>query len=249
MTAYRLDKLLSLDGARTRSEAKRLLRAGRVTVDGAVETDGARKVDADAQSVAVSGAPLHVSAVRVYMLHKPAGVLTAARDRKQPTVMELLPPSFAARSVLPVGRLDKDTTGLLLLTNDGALAHALLSPKRHVPKRYLATLAGRLTEADVAAFAAGVRQGDFAAKPARLEILAASDAESRAQVTVYEGQFHQIKRMFHAVGHEVTALHRAAFGGLELDAALAPGAYRELTAEELRALRERARGEAAETLP
>ena len=239
----RLDKCLALDGTRTRSEAKRLLRAGLVCVDGVAETNGARQINPDAQAVAVAGERLRVSVYRAYMLHKPAGVLTAASDRRQPTVMGLLPPAFAARDVLPVGRLDKDTTGLLLLTNDGALAHALLSPKRHVPKRYLATVEGRLAESHIAAFAAGIRRGEFEARPARLEIVSAADEGSLARVTVCEGQFHQIKRMFHAIGHEVTALHREAFAGLRLDEALAPGAYRELTDCELAALRRRAVGE------
>ena len=237
MTCLRLDKCLALDGTRTRSEAKRLLRAGLVTVDGAVALDGAQKVDADTQTVRVAGEALCLRQARVYMLHKPAGVLTAARDRHQSTVMELLPSAFAARGVLPVGRLDKDTTGLLLFTNDGALAHGLLSPKRQVEKLYLADVEGRLTDADVAAFAAGIDHGEFQARPARLEILSAGDAASRARVTVCEGQFHQIKKMFHAAGHEVTALHRERVGGLSLDEALAPGAYRELTEPELALLR------------
>ncbi len=243
MTLLRLDKCLALDGTVTRSEAKRLLKAGQATVDGAVETDGARKVDTDAQTVCVAGKRLALRPMRAYMLHKPAGVLTAARDRRQPTVMGLLPPAFAARGVLPVGRLDKDTTGLLLFTNDGALAHALLSPKRHVPKRYRADVEGRLSQADLDAFAAGIRYGEFEARPARMEILSAADDASRALVWVCEGQFHQIKRMFHAIGHEVTALHREAVGGLTLDEALAPGAYRELTQDELALLR----GESGET--
>ena len=174
------------------------------------------------------------------MLHKPAGLLTAARDSRAPTVMQLLPESCARRKVLPVGRLDKDTTGLLLLTNDGELAHRLLSPKRHVWKTYEAAVTGRLTAADSQAFERGIVLSDFTALPARMEILSAGEDESRARVQVREGKFHQIKRMFGALGHEVTALSRLTFGALSLPEELPPGQYRELTEEELAALRQEA---------
>ena len=141
---------------------------------------------------------------------------------------------------MPVGRLDKDTTGILLFTCDGELNHRLLSPGRHVDKVYRARTEGKLTEETVAAFAAGMDLGDFTAQPARLEILRAGEEESLAEVTVAEGKFHQVKRMFAAVGHEVTALHRCAFGPLELDPELQEGEWRELTEEEVRLLREAA---------
>ena len=166
------------------------------------------------------------------MLHKPAGLLTAARDKKQPTVMDLLPEVYGAIGCMPVGRLDKDTTGLLLLTTDGELNHRLLSPGRHVDKTYLAQVDGPLEARHVAAFAAGLSLSDFDAQPSELVIL----GPQTGRVTVHEGKFHQIKRMFSAVGREVTKLHRESFGSLTLDPALPEGAWRELTDAELAAL-------------
>ena len=170
------------------------------------------------------------------MLYKPAGLLTAARDAKQPTVMDLLPPVYRGIGCMPVGRLDKDTTGLLLLTTDGELNHRLLSPGRHVDKRYRAVVDGELTDKDAEVFAAGMDLGDFTAQPAKLTIL----NPSLAEVVISEGKFHQVKRMFAAAGHEVLQLHRSAFGPLELDPALQEGQWRELKPEELEALREAA---------
>ena len=156
--------------------------------------------------------------------------------------MDLLPPVYAAIGCMPVGRLDKDTTGLLLLTCDGEMNHRLLAPGRHVDKTYLAEVDGPLTEVEVGAFARGLTLSDFTAAPAQLEILSSGE-RSLARVTVHEGKFHQVKRMFSAVGREVTQLHRERFGSLRLDEALAPGAWRELTEEELRALRQDAQME------
>jgi len=167
------------------------------------------------------------------MLHKPAGVVSAARDTRAATVLDLLPGGLRRRDLFPVGRLDKDTTGLLLITDDGALAHDLLSPKRHVPKVYLATLREAATEADVEAFAAGIRLGDELCLPAQLNILEGNTA----RVVLYEGKYHQVKRMFAVRGNEVTSLHREAMGGLALDPALDPGTCRELSGEELENLK------------
>jgi len=230
----RLDKLLAQSGERSRADAAKLLRAGRVTVNGQTERDSARKVDA-ACEVALDGQPVRNEPFRYYMLHKPAGVLTAARDRSAGTVMDLVPEALARRGVLPVGRLDKDTTGLLLMTNDGALAHRLLSPKRHVWKEYLARVDGPLTNGDTAAFAAGVMLADFTAKPAELTILESGPSESLAVVRLSEGKYHQVKRMFAARGREVLALHRQAFGPLRLS--VEAGEYRRLTGAEVEALR------------
>ena len=191
----------------------------------------------EGDEVTLAGAPVYDEALQYYMLHKPAGVLTAARDGRAQTVMDLVPPALLRRRVLPVGRLDKDTTGLLLLTNDGALAHALLAPGRHVWKRYVARVNGRLDEADAAAFAAGVPLSDFTALPAALTILRADETESLAAVEVREGKYHQIKRMFSARGHEVVALHRASFGPLALPEELPPGGLRRLAPGEVAALR------------
>ena len=180
-------------------------------------------------TVTLDGQPLDTRLTLHLMLHKPQGILTAARDKKAATVMDLLPPKCQTLGCMPVGRLDKDTTGLLLFTTDGELAHRLLSPKRHVDKTYWARVDGSLDEADVEAFASGLNLGDFIAQPGRLEILSSSSEEAQARVTVQEGKFHQIKRMFEARGRQVTQLHRETFGPLLLDERLAPGQYRELT--------------------
>ncbi len=240
MALIRLDKLLSQSGERSRSEAARLVRAGLVSVDGAPARDPAAKVDAAASAVLLEGQPLRDEPYQYYLLHKPAGVLTAARDAHASTVMDLVPEALRRRDVLPVGRLDKDTTGLLLLTNDGALAHRLLSPQRHVWKTYLATVDGLLTDADIAAFSQGVALSDFTALPASLAIVSAEAGKSCARVQVREGKFHQIKRMFLARGFTVLALHREAFGPLRLD--VEAGRCRALTPNEVRALQTAAQG-------
>ena len=240
----RLDRWLVTLGVGSRSEVQRMLRRGAVTVNGLPVIDPAFSCDPDACALTLHGAPVDGRLVRHVMLHKPAGMLTAARDKKQPTVMDLLPPVYAAIGCMPVGRLDKDTTGLLLLTCDGEMNHRLLAPGRHVDKTYLAEVDGPLTEAEVRAFAQGLTLSDFTAAPAQLEILFSGES-SLARVTVHEGKFHQVKRMFSAVGREVTQLHRERFGSLRLDEALAPGAWRELTEEELRALRQDAQMEEA----
>lgn len=233
----RLDKYLSLSGERSRSEAGKLIRSGAVRVDGQVALRPETQVTESSQ-VLLAGQPIGDSSKQYYMLHKPAGVLTAARDSRASTVMDLVPESLHRRKVLPVGRLDKDTTGLLLMTNDGELAHFLLSPNRHVWKQYRATVTGRLTETEVHAFSQGLQLSDFVAKPAKLTVLAAAAEQSVALVEVREGKFHQVKRMFAATGHEVTALHRASFGPLQLAEDLPEGQYRPLTDAEIEALRQ-----------
>ena len=236
MGAVRLDKFLAQSGERTRSEAVRAVRAGQVRVNGVPARDPAMKVQED-DEVTLAGTVIGDESLQYYLLYKPSGILTAARDSHAQTVMDLLPEALSRRKVLPVGRLDKDTTGLLLLTNDGALAHSLLDPKRHVWKRYIATVEGTLDAEDALAFEAGVELSDFTAKPARLTILEAGETQSRAEVEVREGKFHQVKRMFGARGHEVTALHRAAFGPLTLPKGMQPGDFVRLTDEQLSALR------------
>ena len=240
MAQIRLDRLLSQTGERTRSESSELIRVGLVTVEGLVVRDPAQKVDAAAQTVLLKGVPLSDTPFQYYLLHKPAGILTAARDRSAPTVMDLVPEALRRRDVLPVGRLDKDTTGLLLLTNDGELAHRLLSPRRHVWKTYLATVDGPLDENDVQAFAAGMALSDFTAKPAELTVLQSGETRSLARVRLSEGKYHQVKRMFGARGREVLSLHREAFGPLTLD--IDAGALRPLAASEIAALRVAAQG-------
>ena len=231
----RLDRYLVTLGCGTRSQLQKDIRAGRVTVDGAVARDPGLAVREGAV-LSLGGTVLDTRLARHVMLCKPAGLLTAARDRKQPTVMDLLPPAYASLGCMPVGRLDKDTTGLLLLTTDGELNHRLLAPGRHVDKVYLAYVDGPLGEREVRLFREGLDLGDFVSAGSELQILASGEAESVARVTVHEGKFHQIKRMFEAVGRTVTRLHRERFGPLTLDEALALGSWRELTEEELRAV-------------
>ena len=235
--AMRLDRLLVTLGQGSRSEVQRFIRAGDVTVDGQCVRDPACHVPEES-AVTLRGQPLNTSLSRTVMLHKPAGILTAARDPRQPTVMDLLPDAFRPLGCMPVGRLDKDTSGLLLLTTDGQLAHRLLSPGRHVDKLYRATVDGPLRDADIEAFAQGLVLSDFTAQPARLQIVSSATDQSEALVTVHEGKFHQVRRMFAAVGRQVITLHRERFGPLALDPGLAPGSWRDLTADELRALRD-----------
>lgn len=234
MGASRLDKLLAQSGERTRSEAGRLIRAGRVSVDGTVRRDPAAKADAEQSIVCLDGQRILDKPFQYLMLHKPAGILTAARDRSAPTVMDLMPKAMRARDVMPVGRLDKDTTGLLLFVSDGQLAHRLLAPKTHVWKEYLVTVDGALTEGHEALFRRGVPLTDFTALPAELAVICASPGESRAVVRLREGKYHQVKRMFAALSMRVTALHRQAFGPLELD--IPVGGYRALRGDEIAAL-------------
>ncbi len=235
MKTMRLDKLLATLGEGTRSEVRDLIRAGKVTVNGATAKDAGMQVDAEGSTVTIAGRTLSYKAVRHVMLHKPQGVLTAARDKKQKTVMDLLPPLYAAMGCMPAGRLDKDTEGLLIITSDGQLAHRIISPKKDVRKIYYARLDAPLTEADAAAFAAGLHikdgDGEFDAKPAKLEIL--SDTGCEVRIHVSEGKYHQVKRMTAARGANVTYLRRERIGGLELDPALVPGQWREMTEDEV----------------
>lgn len=228
----RLDRWLVTLGVGSRSEMQKLIRKGGVKVNGAMVKDPGQQVDENTAELTVNGTAVDGRLTRHVMLHKPAGLLTAARDKKQSTVMDLLPDVYNAIGCMPVGRLDKDTTGLLFLTTDGELNHRLLSPGRHVDKTYLAEVDGPLDASHVAAFAEGLHLSDFDAQPAKLEII----APQTGRVTVHEGKFHQIKRMFTAVGREVTKLHRETFGSLTLDPNLPEGKWRELTDEELASL-------------
>ena len=233
----RVDRWLSTLGTGSRSEVKNWIRGGEVAVNGRIIRDPALSFDTEKDTLALRGKTLDGRVTRHVMMHKPAGVLTAARDPKQPTVMDLLPPVYRSIGCMPVGRLDKDTTGILIFTCDGEMNHRLLSPGRHVDKVYRAVAEGKLGTEETEAFAAGMDLGDFTARPAKLDILRAGEETSLAEVTVAEGKFHQVKRMFATTGHEVLQLHRRAFGPLELDPGLREGEWRELTAEELAALR------------
>lgn len=229
----RLDKLLAGTGKWSRREVKALVRQGLVRVDGRLAASAEDKLDPAAAIITVAGETISLCRFTYVMLHKPAGVLTATEDRKQPTVLDLLPPELRRIDLAPVGRLDKDTEGLLLLTNDGELAHRLLSPKYHVDKRYLARVDGELSAADTEAFARGMTLGDgLECLPAGLEVL----PDRVCIVTLREGKFHQVKRMLAARGAPVLYLKRLSMGPLTLDDSLAAGAYRLLRAEEISAL-------------
>ena len=235
MPQMRLDKLLSHLNCGSRKEVQALIRAGRVSVDGTVQKDPAFKVDPDRSQTAVDGTVQRYRAQRYYMLNKPMGVITASRDERHDTVLELFPAELR-RGLFAVGRLDKDTEGLLLLTNDGPLAHRLLAPRNHVDKTYFVRVDGELDGADAAAFAAGMMLEDgLACLPAGLEVLEQPDT---ALVTLHEGKYHQIKRMLAARGKPVVYLKRLTMGPLMLDPALERGEWRPLSAEEVAALRQ-----------
>lgn len=231
----RLDKYLADMGVGTRAEVKKYIKQGKVTVDGAVVKSAELKIDQEVQQVMFQGSPIGYEEFEYYMLHKPAGVISATTDSKDKTVVDLISDK-KRKNLFPVGRLDKDTEGLLLITNDGDLAHRLLSPKKHVDKVYYAKVDGIVSEEDVKVFREGVAigQGEIA-KPAVLEILKA-DTVSEIKVTIQEGKFHQVKRMFHTIGKEVLYLKRLSMGSLVLDDSLPLGAYRKLTREELEEL-------------
>ncbi len=231
----RLDKFLADMGVGTRTEVKKYIRQGKVTVDGIVEKSPETKIDANAQSVCFDGKPIQYESYVYYMLNKPAGVISASKDSKEKTVIDLIDDK-KRKDLFPVGRLDKDTEGLLLITNDGETAHNLLSPKKHVNKVYYAKIDGIVTEADQKAFSEGLSIGEGEiTKPAKLEILE-SGIISEIKLTIQEGKFHQVKRMFEAVGKKVIYLKRLSMGALQLDEQLALGEYRLLTKEEIEML-------------
>jgi 16S rRNA pseudouridine516 synthase len=232
MPKLRLDKILADTGRWSRKEAKELIRRGRVQVAGAIPRSGEEKFDTEGLDLRVDGEPVFHAAYTYLMLHKPGGILSATEDRRQKTVLDLLPPELQKRQLFPVGRLDKDTEGLLLLTNNGELAHRLLSPRHHVDKVYLVQVEGALDEADCAAFAAGMVLGDgLECLPAGLELLPERGADW-GLVTLREGKFHQIKRMLAARGKPVVYLKRLSMGTLQLDEKLEKGDYRTLSPEE-----------------
>lgn len=231
MAAQRLDKLIASMGRWSRREVKTLVREGRVLVDGLPAARAEDKVDPQRSRILVDGADLGYQSCTYIMLHKPAGLLSATQDSRQKTVLDLLPPELRKRGLFPVGRLDRDTEGLLLLTNDGDLAHRLLAPRSHVDKVYYARLERALGPADAEAFAAGITLADgTACMPAGLELLGDG---SEALVTLHEGKFHQIKRMIASRGSAVCYLKRLSMGEISLDPALGKGEYRHLTQEEV----------------
>lgn len=229
----RLDKLLAHTGYGTRKEVKQLLKDKVVTIDGEVAKNAAQHIDVNKQEVAVLGERIVYREFVYVMLHKPPGVVSATEDLRDTTVIDLLDFELQHFKPFPVGRLDKDTEGLLLVTNDGQLSHNLLSPKKHVPKRYYAHIEGIVTDKDITAFAHGVTLDDsYTTKPAQLTILTSGEV-SQIELVIHEGKFHQVKRMFEAVNKKVIYLKRLSMGSLQLDESLALGEYRELTAQEL----------------
>ncbi|KPB05340.1 pseudouridine synthase [Bacillus sp. CHD6a] len=235
----RLDKMLANSGFGTRKEVKKLLKTGVVKVDGNVVKDAKVHVDPEVQEVTVHDDIVEYREFIYLMMHKPPGLLSATEDYRQETVVDILQEEDKMFEPFPVGRLDKDTEGLLILTNDGQLAHQLLSPKKHVPKTYFAKIDGEVTVEDIEAFKQGVTLDDgYETLPAELKILEAG-SESQIEITIVEGKFHQVKRMFQAVGKTVIYLKRLSMGELKLDEDLELGEYRELTDEELELLQRR----------
>lgn len=229
----RLDKLLCDAGWGSRKDVRQAIARGRVTVDGKAAAHIGEKIDPERQEVRIDGQDADYRRHDYLMLNKPAGVVSATEDPSQPTVIGLLPPRYQRRGLFPVGRLDRDTTGLLLLTNDGGWAHAITSPGGQVDKVYEAAVDGPLDGRDGEAFARGlVLQSGERFLPAELEILESGDV-SRARVTLREGRYHQVKRMMAARGRAVLALKRVSVGPLALDGALDPGDWRRLSAEEV----------------
>lgn len=228
----RLDKFLADMSAGTRLVIKRQIRRGHVTVDGKTASDPGMSVTPES-AVTWCGEKIDYHEVEYFMLNKPAGVVTATRDSHCPTVLDLVR-GRTRNDLFPVGRLDRDTEGLLLITNDGEMAHRLLAPKSHVDKTYYARVKGVVTEDDVLRFAAGLEiDDDFTAMPAKLEILGCDGETSEVKITIQEGKFHEIKRMFHAVGKEVVYLKRLTMGPLSLDPHLPVGGCRPLTEGEI----------------
>lgn len=226
----RLDKFLCEMNVGTRSQVKNLIRRGLVTVNGRAAGDAGLKINESNDSVCVQGRVLEYRKFVYYMLNKPAGVVSATRDNTEDTVVSLL---GSDREIFPVGRLDKDATGLLILTDDGELAHRLLAPKRHVDKVYRVHVEHPLSDEEKLRLEQGVDIGDDTPTlPARVEIL----SETELFLTIHEGRFHQVKRMLRAVDNQVLSLQRVRFGGLDLDETLKPGEYRELTEREVQGL-------------
>ena len=241
MKLERLDKIITSEGQYSRKEVKQLIREGKVFLNGEKAQSPEEKLDPSSAEIEINGKPVLYQKNIYLMLNKPNGVITATEDKKDRTVIDLLPESYRRRNLFPVGRLDKDTEGLLLITNDGDLAHCLLSPKKHVDKVYFVRVNGTLNQEDIHAFQNGISLEDgVICKEARLQILSEMPSDpsiSEALVTIQEGKFHQIKRMFQAVGKQVLYLKRLQMGPLLLDHSLEPGAFRPLSEQEIKQLK------------
>lgn len=228
----RIDKIIASQGLYSRSDVKYLVSRKRVAIDGEVVRSSSQKADPEKNVITIDGKPLTVKKQIYLMLHKPKGYVSATEDKEHQTVLALVPPEWKGRDLFPAGRLDKDTTGLMIITDDGVLAHNILSPRKHVQKVYGVELDIPVTEEMQKGFAAGVELNDGICKEAELVIT----GEKTAEVTLKEGRYHQIKRMFGCYGAKVVELHRIAMGDLYLPDDLAEGECRELTEEELKKL-------------
>lgn len=234
----RLDKVLANLGYGTRKELKKIVRNGIVEVNGVVAKDSGMQVDPEKDKIVINGEEIYYRKFIYLMMNKPDGVISATYDNRDETVIDLLEVEHQVFEPFPVGRLDKDTVGLLLLTNDGELNHRLIAPKWKVDKVYFAKIDKEVTESDIKAFQKGITLDDgYVCKEAKLEIQSASEEGSDVLVTIQEGKFHQVKRMFEAVGKKVVYLKRIEFGTLKLDEDLEEGEYRELTEEEIATLK------------
>ena len=235
----RVDKLLSNVGVASRAELKKYCKQGLISVNGKVINNPGVQVDSESDDVRFNGEKIVYREFVYIMLNKPDGYISATYDKYDPIVLDLIDQSYLVFEPFPVGRLDKDTEGLLVLTNDGQLAHRVLSPKKHVPKTYYAKIQGKVTEEDILAFEKGVILDDgYETMPSQLKILK-SDDMSEIELTIHEGKFHQVKRMFESVGKKVVYLKRLSMGKLKLDESLGLGEYRELTEEEVKLIEER----------
>lgn len=235
----RVDKLLSNVGVASRAELKKYCKQGLISVNGKVINNPGVQVDSESDDIRFNGEEIVYREFVYIMLNKPDGYISATFDKCDPIVLDLIDQSYLVFEPFPVGRLDKDTEGLLVLTNDGQLAHRVLSPKKHVPKTYYAKIQGKVTEEDILAFEKGVILDDgYETMPSQLKILK-SDDMSEIELTIHEGKFHQVKRMFESVGKKVVYLKRLSMGKLKLDESLKLGEYRELTEEEVKLIEER----------
>ncbi|WP_419749890.1 pseudouridine synthase [Terrisporobacter petrolearius] len=235
----RIDKILSNVGYGSRAEIKVYCKKGLVKVNDKVISNPGTQVDTDTDKIEFNNEVVKYREFVYIMMNKPDGYLSATFDKRDPIVLDLIESSYLAFEPFPVGRLDKDTEGLLVLTNDGKLAHRVLSPKKHVPKTYYAKIDGVVTEKDVKAFEEGVTLDDgYETMPSQLKILESGET-SEIELTIHEGKFHQVKRMFESVGKKVVYLKRLSMGKLKLDQTLSLGEYRELTEEEVKLIEER----------
>lgn len=238
MPLERIDKILSSQNVATRSEAKTLIKKGLVTANGVTVRRPEEKFDPDTAEIAANGVRLNFKKYLYIMMNKPAGVLSASRDSRAETVIDLLPEELRRDGLFPAGRLDKDTEGFILITDDGELAHKMLSPKSHVYKLYQAECDRELTENDIHSFAEGIVCGNISFLPAEMKII----GEKTALVEICEGKFHQVKKMFHSIGTEVIRLKRLRIGQVFLDKSLLPGEVRELTNNEIKDILSRIHG-------